>query len=678
MCWNTSHCNINRNSCCSRSVPSHCAFYIQYRNGRLAEGTIARDILRFKGYGTYSPIITNVFGLIMSESVLENGSSWSSTTAGILGIGHRGASCYPSCHSGILDDFYTQHYSLGYSDSFTLCYSSNQGYLSVGGIDTGLYDGAIAWTSCTSSSVYEFIINDIRVYNSSVGSFEIMARIDSSTRWIYLPEALYNQFQSVYSESLTVSGISSSTLFGSGTNIIMKQPSDDWKSIEFIVDRNISLFVPSYFYLQPVIWYGSQAYQFAIRKHTENYIILGSAFIQAFTTIFDRDRERIGFAQVSRTCFDGEFGVVNIPVERSERIEPYITLQPLASETPIPTLPTEPVTLSPTPSVTNNWKWIAIILILVVIFLIVVIIFLSCLIHLSHVNRQLERIKVPTQIEMNQTPPPAPLPQSQLQTAPNSQLNPDQSTPLSPRMPNISPQPIQTLPVNTPSHQRVISESVLTDTSGYQQTQLTGTQTHLSPLVTSVNTSMGGASLVQTPRSHRLDTPRSSISRTSVMTPRGTHSSLMLQLSPTPLGHQPVTPSHLQLRPLSQNDIQPSAVQLQPVAPGTAQGSTSQRGLRRSMVPVDESNMTRPLGVSTPSNRVVRRSAISNEDMAPSLVLNTSLPPTEQQIATPSARRSVTPSHRGYATPGRRSLSASRLTPRSVNSGNPSIFDSHE
>ena len=96
------------------------------------------------------------------------------------------------------------------------------------------------------------------------------------------------------------------------------------------------------------------------------------------------------------------------------------------------------------------------------------------------------------------------------------------------------------------------------------------------------------------------------------------------------------------------------------------------------MVPVDESNMTRPLGVSTPSNRVVRRSAISNEDMAPSLVLNTSLPPTEQQIATPSARRSVTPSHRGYATPGRRSLSASRLTPRSVNSGNPSIFDSHE
>lgn len=64
----------------------------------------------------------------------------------------------------------TSDYSLGYSDSFTLCYSSNQGYLSVGGIDTGLYDGAIAWTSCTSSSVYEFIINDIRVYNSSVGS----------------------------------------------------------------------------------------------------------------------------------------------------------------------------------------------------------------------------------------------------------------------------------------------------------------------------------------------------------------------------------------------------------------------------------------------------------------------------------------------------------------------------
>lgn len=39
-----------------------------------------------------------------------------------------------------------------------------------------------------------------------------MARIDSSTRWIYLPEALYNQFQSVYSESLTVSG--SDAVFG--------------------------------------------------------------------------------------------------------------------------------------------------------------------------------------------------------------------------------------------------------------------------------------------------------------------------------------------------------------------------------------------------------------------------------------------------------------------------------
>tara|TARA_A100001015_G_scaffold315651_1_gene427995 strand:- start:1915 stop:3345 length:1431 start_codon:yes stop_codon:yes gene_type:complete len=307
-------CSAQRNSCCSVSDPEECGFGVKYGGGTSASGPLTRDIIQ----------IGNLKHKVTFGRVTEEKGMWLSSVDGILGLAFRGLDCSPSCVPPLIGELVDANLV---NDIFALCFGDKGGLMTIGGIDSNLYNGEIFYTPIMANldktyTFYTISLSDIKIGDTTIFQdiqLDDTAVIDSGSTLILLRRPIYNQimkrFRRDYCHLEAVCmkpSIIDAPIEGT-QHCLDNPPYGEWPTFEFHLG-DVRLYIsPDLYFVR-----SHNKFCFAIRPTPPavgKFNLLGDALLRGFYTVFDRANKTVGFATAnSRQCGLPKGGNVNSPL----------------------------------------------------------------------------------------------------------------------------------------------------------------------------------------------------------------------------------------------------------------------------------------------------------------------------------------------------------------------------
>ncbi len=307
-------CSAESGACCSAggdagAAPA-CGFFLQYGGDTDyhvgARGDLVLEALDVAG---------RTFSNVTIYRTLEQVGPWPSSVDGILGLGLPRLNCNPTCATPVYESVLVQS---GLPAQFSLCLGDLRGALVLGsdGVEEGLHAGKVHYVPFMSNARFgtyytvgiEGLLVDAvpleRPRDAGAAPWPRQAIVDSGTTLLLLENDLFAALkaffqtrfcrlpgvcgaQSVFEQGVCLTelprGFPTISLSLSGAALRLELP----PSVYFVAYRDPAL--------------GHSVYCLGIQPAGHERTVLGDTLLRGFSTVFDLDRRRIGFARPNRT-----------------------------------------------------------------------------------------------------------------------------------------------------------------------------------------------------------------------------------------------------------------------------------------------------------------------------------------------------------------------------------------
>ena len=328
------HCSKN-NACCAASDKSKCSFRLSFGDGSGAKGYLVRDILK---WGDVEFPVT--FGGIHSDSEdFER-----SEVDGILGMSYPSLACNPSC---ILPTFESmmQMKDIKMKNMFSICITYSSGKIILGDYDPVLSSQKISWVPlklATPPSFYSFpLIGNMKIDGTDLPlpSYS-KAILDSGTTLIVFSHRTFDAFTGYLKQHYCeVPGLCDPVSWfrpAHCTRIAekdrLKLPTMEFALEGFTIKLSPSEYLINYASKGPDFWCVGLMALSSMSGGVD--VIFGNTVMKKYVTVYDRENERVGFAESDKNCglkkTIGDTPLLQVPGQSQS--EPVADEQPEDSE----------------------------------------------------------------------------------------------------------------------------------------------------------------------------------------------------------------------------------------------------------------------------------------------------------------------------------------------------------
>lgn len=297
-----SHCSTN-NACCSASDKSKCSFHLSFGDGSGAKGYLVRDMLK---WGDVEFPVT--FGGIHSDSPdFER-----SQVDGILGMAYPSLACNPSC---ILPTFESmmQMKDMKLKNMFSICITYSSGKIILGDYDPTLSSQQVSWVPlklANPPSFYSFpLIGNMKIDGTDLPlpSYS-KAIVDSGTTLIVFSHRTFDAFTGYLKKHYCeVPGLCEANSWfrpAHCTKIAdkdrLKLPTVEFALEGFTIKLSPSEYLINYASKGPDFWCVGLMALSSMSGGVD--VIFGNTVMKKYVTVYDREKQRVGFAESDKNC----------------------------------------------------------------------------------------------------------------------------------------------------------------------------------------------------------------------------------------------------------------------------------------------------------------------------------------------------------------------------------------
>ena len=288
-CYSNECNSLSSNSCSDKK----CAFSISYSEGSRLAGFFNMQKVSFEKINGSSNLTTKSFVVPIGCTTTETHLFVTQLADGIMGLNNSGKSFVSLLYQNKIIS----------RNLFTICLAQNDGYFSIGEIDTTYHKGEIKYVPLISGENNYYIdIKKISIGNKSISSENYRGFIDSGTTISYFPKEIYNsiinKFNSICKNQTNcgkfedVSGMGYCGFF---KTVEQKQKAikEYWPDIIFYFNGyNYVLTGNDYYYDYTDERIGACL---GFEGESTSKITLGGTFMHGHDIIFDKEKQRIGF-----------------------------------------------------------------------------------------------------------------------------------------------------------------------------------------------------------------------------------------------------------------------------------------------------------------------------------------------------------------------------------------------
>ncbi|KAK8797081.1 hypothetical protein WA158_004291 [Blastocystis sp. Blastoise] len=285
-------CHASTNACCAKNNKSLCGFSFGTISQHSAYGSMIQENIMIQTTTGWSPSFPIYVGY------LESAYGSIDSSDGLLGLSYQ-KFCNPSCFDNYFDSMIKN--INGTKSMFTICFGNTKGVLSYGGIDEDLYTGNITWIDIFLDGYYTLEVNDFRINGKSEPLYTLF---DIGTTLILLQTDLFNSiknyFQTNYCHLPYV--CDKPNIFSD--ECLDDPPSSEWPTLDIYLNGVYLSLSPEVYFLK-YTENNTNYYCFGIRDighHGLDANVFGATMMRAFTTIFDKEHDRIGIATPTSAC----------------------------------------------------------------------------------------------------------------------------------------------------------------------------------------------------------------------------------------------------------------------------------------------------------------------------------------------------------------------------------------
>jgi len=291
----TPECNLG---CIDVDGSEACAIQVSYGDASEVSAFVVSDVLSISGF---QPTVVD-----LGVAVREKGNFGSQEVDGVLGLAYEVISV-----SGVPGVFETLVAS-GLENEFSICLGSQGGLLVLGGVAESSYTGEFMYTPIVERSFYHVSLLSISVGNFLIDHDASQTFVDSGTTLLLLATYIYNSVVQTLvgnfcSPTVSLSGLCEKTnIFDPdicwylSDRALAEYPTftlnfPKWDQDGEIISLHLK---PQQYFVATRDKRGASCWYFGIQDSQSNTSILGDVFLSPFTTHFDRENDRIGFASV--------------------------------------------------------------------------------------------------------------------------------------------------------------------------------------------------------------------------------------------------------------------------------------------------------------------------------------------------------------------------------------------
>ena len=284
----------------------NCNFYQDFNDG-IISGFYTNNLIRFEPITLKNNNQENeeeyvskneIFELPLGCSIQETGSFQTRISDGILGLSNNKISFISML-------YYLQ---LIKNNLFSLCFDEYGGYFSLGEIDTKYHISNISYVDLYSNNeLYQLEINKFLIGSTEINN-KYISIIDTSSTISFFPKDIFNLimvgfFSECEDKKNECGKIKREEGYGicaefNNLNEMHKAINYIWPSIKIEFNGYEFIWEPKNYYLNFSTDFKSMAcLGFETDENIKDSIILGTNFMHGYDIIFDKEKNRIGFAE---------------------------------------------------------------------------------------------------------------------------------------------------------------------------------------------------------------------------------------------------------------------------------------------------------------------------------------------------------------------------------------------
>ena len=303
----TDKCSLVPSSFCSNHK---CGFSISYTEGSRLEGFFTMQEIHLEMIDKTPNITTNSFKIPIGCTTKETHLFTTQLADGIMGLNNGDKSFVTLLFNQKIIS----------KNLFTICFGQNDGYFSIGEIDTSFHNSKIEYVPLfPGESNFYVKLNKIRIGEEIILTYYYRGFIDSGTTISYFPKEIYNSLINYFISYCNKIPNKKCGTFkkvpGEGYCGFFNTIEDRKKALEEYWP-NITLYFEGHKYTLRGIDYSYEYNENLENKiwaclgfegETTYKITLGGTFMHNHDIIFDKDNQRIGFASAdcNRKNFKG-------------------------------------------------------------------------------------------------------------------------------------------------------------------------------------------------------------------------------------------------------------------------------------------------------------------------------------------------------------------------------------
>jgi len=298
-----------------------CRFSVSYGDSSFISGNLVSDVLAlpfsYKNSGSKSSPVNTVTSSLFQNTPVIFGAMTDQSQGfqfkgvdGIMGLafGQSKLSCVPNCASLVMDSIVQSH---NIADVFSIAlqpitnnsaYNEPGGSITFGGIDTTfLGSNTVYYTDVVARPYYQILLGDVSIGGVSIGAnIQEFGQtiVDSGTTYTLVPPVIYNlivsTMQNNYCHLPFVCGNNSIFTSSSCVNS-SKIDLSLFPDFTFWMDGVKVVMKPSQYLIQGISNRGS-VNCWSIVSGASGKTFLGDNFMMGTYIVFDRENERVGFA----------------------------------------------------------------------------------------------------------------------------------------------------------------------------------------------------------------------------------------------------------------------------------------------------------------------------------------------------------------------------------------------
>ena len=283
------------NSLSSSCIENRCGFSISYSEGSSLAGFFNMQKVSFEIINKTPNITTKSFVIPIGCTTTETHLFKTQLADGIMGLNNGGKSFITLLYK---NKIISRHL-------FTICFGQNDGYFSIGEIDTTYHKSKIEYVPIINEQTNFYInINKITIGNKNISINKYRGFIDSGTTISYFPNEIYNiiksEFNSICRNKTNCGDFKD--ISGIGYCGFFKSIKDKEKAIKEYWPDIIFYFEGYSYVLRAIDYYYDYSEDNKIgaclgfEGESTSRITLGGTFMHGHDIIFDKEKQRIGFA----------------------------------------------------------------------------------------------------------------------------------------------------------------------------------------------------------------------------------------------------------------------------------------------------------------------------------------------------------------------------------------------